>query len=297
MDLFISNKIISYYRNLGYRIIPNQINKIKVEDLLKNSGVKIDTKCDVCGKENNINYQKYNKNISKYNLYTCVKCSSIKNKMTYKEQYGNENYVNTEKLKETVKDKYDIITNKIQNKGVIECIKCLIDKNLSEYLIKDGRYKHVCRECRNIKTYVNRNKNPHIKAWRDVLRGYLSRKNLKIIDKTFNLLKYSPEEFRSYISKIFYNNMTWDNHGDEWHVDHIIHVSFFKEDTPCYVANSLENLRPLNNLLNISRHNNIDDDLIKLYPQYKTYIKDEYIKLIENKNKTDNYESFGILRG
>ena len=44
----------------------NNFNIIKVEDLHKKSNVKIDVKCDICGKENNITCQKYTKNISKY---------------------------------------------------------------------------------------------------------------------------------------------------------------------------------------------------------------------------------------
>lgn len=48
--------------------------------------------------------------------------------------------------------------------------------------------------------------------------------------------------------------------------------------TPCEIVNSLENLRPYNKRMNISRHNNMDNDCIELLSKYKTYIKEEYIK-------------------
>jgi hypothetical protein len=38
--------------------------------------------------------------------------------------------------------------------------------------------------------------------------------------------------------------MSWDNYG-KWHIDHIVMVSSFEEDTPMNIVNSLENLRPL----------------------------------------------------
>lgn len=273
----ISHLNIEYYKSLGYDAKCNNKLKVLVEHLPKESNLKVLVKCDVCGYEKWINYQKYTRNISKYNLYTCNSvCSRIKVMKTNKEKYGDENYVNTEELKKTVKIKYDKITEDIEKRGYICCIKCNVEKNLSDYLVKGGRYKHICRLCRNDKFYINRNKKPHVKAWRSILRGYLLRKNVKKTDKTLLLLGYSPEELRLHISKLFDKTMNWDNYG-EWHIDHIIHVSFFKDDTPVFIANSLDNLRPLKSIDNMIRHNNVDNDCINLINKYKTYIKEKYI--------------------
>ena len=279
LETTISHLNINYYRSLGYTNIKcNQRITIPVDHLPKDSNLKILVRCEICKCEKESIYQKYNKNISKYSLYTCVKCSSIKNKKTYFEKYGMENYVNTELQKKIRKDKYDKITQEIEIRGYINCIKCKIDTELSEFLVKNGRYKHVCRKCRNTNAYNSRNNKPHIKAWRNVLKGYLFRKQLKKEDRTLNLLKYTPDELRYHISNLFINDMSWENYGKKWHIDHIIHLSFFKDDTPCNVVNCLENLRPYNKEMNISRHNNLDDDCIKLISKYKTYIKEEYIK-------------------
>ena len=70
--------------------------------------------------------------------------------------------------------------------------------------------------------------------------------------------------------------MSWDNYGT-WHIDHIIHLTLFKKETPCHIVNSLRNLRPLESFRNISRHNFIDDDCLKMIPEFQTYIKEEYI--------------------
>ena len=77
--------------------------------------------------------------------------------------------------------------------------------------------------------------------------------------------------------------MSWNNYGKYWQVDHIIPVSFFKDDSPISIVNSLSNLRPLKSTDNISRHNNLDDDCLRLIPYFETYIKDEYINIYKNK--------------
>jgi len=81
---------------------------IPIEELSKCSHFKIDAKCNECGNIKNITYQSYNINIKKYNIYTCIKCSYIKNKLTKKEKYGDENFNNREKNNKTIKDKYGV---------------------------------------------------------------------------------------------------------------------------------------------------------------------------------------------
>jgi len=81
-----------YYKELGYNFNFNDIIEIPIEILSKGSGVKILAKCDVCNKEKIISFYNYNKNIKKYNYYSCSnKCSSEKRKLTNIEIYGTEN--------------------------------------------------------------------------------------------------------------------------------------------------------------------------------------------------------------
>jgi len=281
----ISHMNIEYYKSIGYIDIKcNQKITIPVGHLPIESNLKINVKCDVCGNEKILAYQKYNKNIRKYNLYTCnTSCAQIKNKLTLRELYGSENFNRSEENKLKTKEKYDKITEEIEERGYINCIKCGLDYDLLDYLKNsNGRYKKICRLCRNKISNKNRDKTPHIKAWRSVLRGFLDRVKQNKSDRTINLLKYSSDEFKSYIQNLFTCDMNWDNYGD-WHIDHIVHVTFFKPNTPCHIVNCLENLRPLNSKLNISRHNNLDDDCLKMMGKFRTYIEDEYINLYKNK--------------
>jgi len=61
----------------------------KIKDVGNRTSTKIDVKCDLCGKEKNINYRKYTDNISKYNIYACSnKCAMFKNEETNLQKYG-----------------------------------------------------------------------------------------------------------------------------------------------------------------------------------------------------------------
>ena len=94
-------------------------------------------------------------------------------------------------------------------------------------------------------------KNKHKVAWRTLLRNSIKSKSKKT-NKTEVLLGYSAEEFKLHIESLWQEGMSWENHG-EWHIDHIIPINNFPENTPPSVVNSLKNLRPIWATENLSR--------------------------------------------
>lgn len=66
-------------------------------------------------------------------------------------------------------------------------------------------------------------------------------------DNTFNLLGYTVEEFLVKIEEKFEVGMSWENHGDEWQLDHIIPIGMFylRKKSHFDYVNSIENLQPL----------------------------------------------------
>jgi hypothetical protein len=44
--------------------------------------------------------------------------------------------------------------------------------------------------------------------------------------KTIEYLGCDIEEFKKHIEEQFMEGMTWENHGDVWHVDHMIPLRF-----------------------------------------------------------------------
>lgn len=282
---------INHYKSIGFEGVKhNQKIIVSVNDLPLESNTKIRVKCDICGVEKTLSYQKYNKNIRKYNLYTCdTSCAQLKNKLTLKNLYGSENFNRSDENKIKLKEKYDLITKEIEDRGYIVCRRCDESFELSNYIKNiNGRYKSICRQCRNKQIHSNRLKNPnkkykenykkniHIYAWRNLLKNYLYRKGLSKSDRTFNLLKYSPEDLRQHLESLFSIEMNWSNYGKYWQIDHIIPVSLFKPESPIDIVNSLENLRPLEKTTNNLKKNKIDEHGLLILEKYKPYLNLNY---------------------
>lgn len=159
-----------HYLDLGYK--GNYFDKIKVKviDLPKQSNIKIEVKCDVCGKEKVIKYQQYMKSYINGNYYACCeKCASGKNKVTnikrygsesplgdcqiqnkYKstcfERYGVENYSKSEEFKHKYKEKM-LNTYEVENGFQSEDIKRKSEITcLSKYGVKYNMQREEMKE-------------------------------------------------------------------------------------------------------------------------------------------------------
>lgn len=127
-------------KTIEITINPRDINKFKefnikcgdkliinVDDLSKNSNRRILVKCDICGKEKEISYMKYLKNIEKHNIYSCSsKCSISKREKTNIIKFGCSYYSKTneykERNRETCLEKYGV-ENVFQNDDIKQKIK------------------------------------------------------------------------------------------------------------------------------------------------------------------------------
>ncbi len=75
-----------------------------------------------------------------------------------------------------------------------------------------------------------------------------------------SIVGYNLEQLKKRMESLFTKGMTWDNYG-EWHMDHIIPVSFFKyesfNDVEFKMCWRLENLQPLWATDNIKKGNSL----------------------------------------
>jgi hypothetical protein len=74
-----------------------------------------------------------------------------------------------------------------------------------------------------------------------------------------SLLGCTLDEVKQYLEKQFINNMSWENHGDCWEIDHIIPCDFFDltniyDQQRCF---HYTNLQPLNKTENRIKSNKI----------------------------------------
>lgn len=77
---------------------------INIEDLTKNSRIKITAICEICEVENMVYYQNYNIQKNRGGYYCCKNCSINKNKATNLEKYGFEFALQNNDVKEKRKN-------------------------------------------------------------------------------------------------------------------------------------------------------------------------------------------------
>lgn len=167
-------------------------------------------------------------------------------------------------LKNKSKLKYNQIRLRKFNK--IRCINCLQVFEITEV------YKNcLCKNCHNKKRMKSYRKN---KA-KEITR-YMDRRNTDLLfrlkvnirsrinafiknnptlnrpSKIKEYLGCSKEELKVHLENQFKGGMSWDNYG-EWHIDHIIPLSYAKTDEELYKLCHYTNLQPLWARDNISK--------------------------------------------
>lgn len=93
------------------------------------------------------------------------------------------------------------------------------------------------------------------------IRNRLKGKSLR---KSFDLLDYSVEDLKEHLEAKFLSRMSWNNMS-EWHIDHIVPVSYFnfksvddKDFKLCWSINNLQPLWAQDNLNKNSKWNEYD---------------------------------------
>ena len=170
INIKISKKNINHLKEKGYCCVCGDVIEIFTKDLSLGSHIKVNVKCDICGKEKILIFQKYIKNINNGGFYACSsKCAQSKVKNTNFIKFGYEYYTQSndykEKSKNTCLKKYgtkyhlssNIIKNKIKetnlkNYGVenpfqSDMIKTKIkETNLKKYGVENPSYSNVVKD-------------------------------------------------------------------------------------------------------------------------------------------------------
>lgn len=131
----------------------------------------------------------------------------------------------------------------IRNTKNGRCIKC-IEAEYTEWLEAGGREKK--------NDYARRStaENKDVKAAkivRNQVYRIVTQAKLKKYGKTLDIVGYTIEDFVRHIEGLFSDEMTWDNYGSVWEIDHVQPVMSFNIQSMQDVAevNSLSNLLPL----------------------------------------------------
>jgi hypothetical protein len=135
-----------------------------------------------------------------------------------------------------------------------------VRKNSIEWISNNKERYRECNRQRNIEYRKN------IKIKLNNRWSCAIRKSLKTGAKSRIhwelLVGYTASELKIHIEKQFTPEMSWQNHGTYWHIDHKVPVSAFNftssDDIDFKRCWSLKNLQPLKATDNISKHDRLD---------------------------------------
>lgn len=219
---------------------------------------KICTKCGIEKDEVEFNKCNRNKNGFRAECKVCQKINYYENKQHYNrktkenrlskiDEYKKRDKINYEKNKEYIlKQKKFYYDN---NKEKILIKKKVYYENNREILSEKYKVwvesnKEYVREYHKLYSREYRKNNPHVVAWRNLIKSTVARLGTKKEKHSIDELGYSASELKEHLEKQFTDGMSWDNYG-KWHVDHILGVKNFEPETPFNIVNSLNNLQPL----------------------------------------------------
>lgn len=128
-------------------------------------------------------------------------------------------------------------------------LKLLYSDPKKKKLIADKREKLAAKKI-GISVEEWKAKRKLKKNTRAILYHRLKRRALhKKKNSTFDILGYTVDDLKTHLERLFQPGMSWDNYGNEWHIDHIKPDVLFKyseissdEFKKCW---SLDNLQPL----------------------------------------------------
>jgi len=140
-----------------------------------------------------------------------------------------------------------------------DCKECKRNQNKKGYIEnKAARMEYKKRQIRKSRQDpVFRFKESISEHVRQALKKEGGYKNIS----TWAALPYTATQLREHLETQFDNQMTWDNYGTYWHIDHIYPQSRLPYDS-CDHPNfqkcwALENLRPLEAIANIQKSNKV----------------------------------------
>jgi hypothetical protein len=174
------------------------------------------------------------RDINKRNRINNIISCKQRSKRNYEKHKNDESY--------KIRAKKWILNNK-------EKVKIIKQKNKQKY-----KTKYLEKE--KIRNKVKRKYNPFYKLSKNMSKAIWDwLKGNKNYRHWETLVGYTMNDLKSHLEKQFYDDMTWENYGQYWHIDHIIPLSWFKDELDFNEAWKLSNLQPLKKFENLSKNN------------------------------------------
>ena len=159
-----------------------------------------------------------------------------------------------EKNKEKLKDNY--IKNKTKYS---ERSKIYYRLNRDKIIQKNLEYQYATREARNERQRNRMKTDTHFRISTTMAKSlHNTLKTKKGGQKWESLVGYTTTDLMNHLEKQFTPEMTWENYGSYWHIDHLVPKYYFDYDSydhPHFSACwSLSNLQPLEAKKNLRKN-------------------------------------------
>lgn len=225
-DFYFRNDTGKHHRNCKKCLIKRQYYRIK-NNLVKHR-VEFDFKCINCNvQKTDKDYYVKDKKTHRYDT-TCKECRKLGAKKWHQDN-REQSLQNKKEWYEGVKDNDDYKERALEN----------VKKWHKYQYYNNSEYKLICLLRYNTLRIIK----------------YGCKKNCK----TLEMLGCSVKHCRKWLESQFDNNMTWENHGSCWHIDHFIPISYFDFSIPdqqnkCF---HWSNIQPLHKKKNLSKSNKL----------------------------------------
>lgn len=146
-------------------------------------------------------------------------------------------------------DKVGKYYNKEKMKDYYNKIKEKRKKYKEENKDKIKEYHRIYNKSYNFSEYNKRRREDPIyklkQNIRNLIKNAFLRKFTLKSKKTLEILGCDYDYFVIYLSSLFTDEMTWENYGEIWEIDHIIPISSAINEKEILELNNYKNLRPL----------------------------------------------------
>jgi hypothetical protein len=190
----------------------------------------------------------------------CNQCKKEKNILEYpRDKYTKDGFTASCKECRYTKARVWLRKNYLENKEEVIKYKTEWRRKNWEKVYKQRKESGYCKRSRK-KWYHNRGKfninwviSERIRSRvRSVLNGKVKSKN------TLKLLGCSIDDLKNHLESKFYANMSWENYGSYWHIDHIRPCASFnlqneEEQKICFHYSNLQPLTAKENLIKGAR--------------------------------------------
>jgi hypothetical protein len=211
-----------------------------------------DNICTECNGDKNINGFSRTKSI-------CKNCYNIRQRQ-YCKKYKRNNKEKISEYNKTYKQEHS--------------------EEISEYNSKyDKENRETLRVTRGVYRTNRLKTDPNFKmacTLRNRICGIMKLKNSKKSAKTLELLGCSLDFFKTWMEYQFTPEMTFENHGSVWHVDHVTPCSSFDmtDEEQQKICFSWKNMQPLIGSENLSKNGKIINEVIEKHKKkVKKFLK------------------------